>query len=72
MVLGHNGRRGERAPRIVSMSREQRIVESFVELADTMVDEFDVIEFLHRLAERCAELLDRAEADGSRFRADRL
>ena len=27
-----------------------------------MVDEFDVIEFLHRLAERCAELLDCAEA----------
>ena len=44
------------------MTREQRIVETFVELADTMVDEFDVIEFLHRLAERCAELLDCAEA----------
>jgi GAF domain-containing protein len=44
------------------MSREHRIVETFVELADTMVDEFDVIEFLHRLAERCAELLDCAEA----------
>ena len=44
------------------MTREQRIVQTFVELADTMVDEFDVIEFLHRLAERCAELLDCAEA----------
>lgn len=44
------------------MSREQRIIETFVELADTMVDEFDVIEFLHHLAERCAELLDCAEA----------
>ena len=44
------------------MAREQRIVETFVELADTLVDEFDVIEFLHRLAERCAELLDCAEA----------
>jgi len=44
------------------MSREQRIVETFVELADTMVAGFDVIEFLHRLAERCAELLDCAEA----------
>jgi len=38
------------------MTREQRIVQTFVELADTIVDEFDVIEFLHRLAERCAEL----------------
>ena len=36
--------------------------QTFVELADTIVDEFDVIEFLHRLAERCAELLDCAEA----------
>jgi GAF domain-containing protein len=44
------------------MTREQRIVETFVELADTMVDDFDVIEFLHRLAERCVELLDCAEA----------
>jgi GAF domain-containing protein len=44
------------------MTREQRIVETFVELADTMVAEFDVIEFLHRLAERCVELLDCTEA----------
>jgi GAF domain-containing protein len=44
------------------MTREQRIVKTFVELADTTVDDFDVIEFLHRLAERCVELLDCAEA----------
>jgi len=44
------------------MTREQRIVETFVELADTMVDDFDVVEFLHRLTERCVELLDCAEA----------
>jgi GAF domain-containing protein len=44
------------------VTREQRIVETFVELADTMVEDFDVIEFLHRLAERCVELLDCAEA----------
>lgn len=44
------------------MTREQRIIETFVELADTMVDNFDVIEFLHRLTERCVELLDCAEA----------
>jgi GAF domain-containing protein len=36
-------------------------VETFVELADTMVEDFDVVEFLHRLAERCVELLDCAE-----------
>jgi transcriptional regulator with GAF, ATPase, and Fis domain len=44
------------------MTREQRIVETFVELADTMVDDFDVVEFLHRLAEHCVELLDCSEA----------
>ncbi|MGH2916256.1 MAG: GAF and ANTAR domain-containing protein [Solirubrobacteraceae bacterium] len=44
------------------MNREQQIVQAFVELADTMVDDFDVVEFLHRLADRCAELLDCAEA----------
>jgi GAF domain-containing protein len=44
------------------MTREQRIIETFVELANTMVDDFDVIEFLHRLAERCVELLDCTEA----------
>ena len=44
------------------MTREQRIVETFVELADTMVEGFDVIEFLHRLSERGVELLDCSEA----------
>lgn len=46
----------------VAMTREQRIIETFVELADTMVDDFDVIEFLHRLTQRCVDLLDCAEA----------
>lgn len=44
------------------MMREQEIVETFVGLADTLVEDFDVIEFLHRLAERCVHLLDCAEA----------
>jgi GAF domain-containing protein len=44
-----------------NMTREQRIVATFVELADTMVDDFDVVEFLHRLSVRCVELLDCAE-----------
>jgi len=38
------------------MTREERIVRTFVELTDTMVDHFDVIEFLHRLAQRSLEL----------------
>ena len=36
----------------------QRVVEVLVELADTLVTPFDVIEMLHVLAERCVELLD--------------
>ncbi len=43
------------------MTREDRIVATFVELADTMIDNFDVVEFLHRLVERSVELLDCAE-----------
>ncbi len=43
------------------MTREERIVETFVELTDTMVEHFDVIEFMHRLVERSLELMDCAE-----------
>lgn len=44
------------------MTREQRIVETFVEFADTLVADFDVVDFLHLVAERCVELLDCSEA----------
>lgn len=40
------------------MTREEELVDAFVEAADTLVDDFDVIEFLHTLAERCVQLLD--------------
>lgn len=46
----------------MSVTREQRIAEIFVELADTLVDDFDVIDFLYILAQRCTELLDVAAA----------
>lgn len=39
------------------MPREQRLARVFVELADTLVADFDVIEFLHLLTERCVQVL---------------
>ncbi|HVK19795.1 MAG TPA: GAF and ANTAR domain-containing protein [Actinokineospora sp.] len=44
-------------------SREQLIATTFVDLADTLVADFDVIDFLHTLATRSVELLD-ADAAG--------
>ena len=40
------------------MQREQRLAGAFVELADTLVDDFDLIDFLHRLAQLCVDLLE--------------
>ncbi|GAA3003511.1 GAF and ANTAR domain-containing protein [Actinokineospora diospyrosa] len=37
--------------------KQQRLVETFVELADTLIDDFDVLEFLQVLVDRCVELL---------------
>ena len=42
----------------MSITREQLLAETFVELADTLVSTFDVIDFLHTLATRTVALLD--------------
>jgi transcriptional regulator with GAF, ATPase, and Fis domain len=44
------------------MAREQELLTAFIEFADTFVDEYDIVEFLHRLAERCVELVNASEA----------
>jgi len=36
---------------------ERQLTAVFIELADTLVDDFDLIDFLHRLSVRCVELL---------------
>jgi transcriptional regulator with GAF, ATPase, and Fis domain len=38
--------------------RERLISEAFVTMADTLVDDFDIIDFLHVLAMHCVDLLD--------------
>lgn len=45
------------------MTREQRLTRVFVELADTLIDEFDTLDFLHTLTDSSVELLG-ADAAG--------
>lgn len=51
---------GARTP--IAGDREQRLAQAFVALADTLVDEFDLLDFLRMLTERSVELLDVAAA----------
>jgi GAF domain-containing protein/ANTAR domain-containing protein len=44
------------------VARQDLVARTFVELADTLVEGYDPIEFLHRLAQRCVSLLGMAEA----------
>ena len=52
------------------MNREDLIADTFVELADTLVAEFDAIDFLHILIERAVTLLD-VDAGGIMLADDR-
>ncbi|MEU5345978.1 GAF and ANTAR domain-containing protein [Streptomyces sp. NPDC020766] len=47
---------------MIGMAREQRLAEIFVEVADSLVEDFDVIDLLQRLSTRCVELLDVSAA----------
>src|SRR5205823_13052406 len=44
------------------MAQQHGLARTLVELADTLVADFDVVDFLHILALRCTELFDAAEA----------
>ena len=46
----------------MATSVDERLAQTFVELADTLVVGFDLMEFLHTLAERSVELLEVAAA----------
>jgi transcriptional regulator with GAF, ATPase, and Fis domain len=41
---------------------DRQLAEVFVEFADTLVDEFDVVDFLHQVTVRCAEVLQVSAA----------
>jgi AmiR/NasT family two-component response regulator len=47
---------------MASQTREQELVETFVDLADTLVVDYDVVDLLYRLVMRCARTLDAADA----------
>ena len=49
-----NGRSG--------LTREARITTALIDLADTLVDDFDPAEFFYRVAEHCMDLLDIGDA----------
>lgn len=44
------------------MARERRLTEIFVEVADSLVEDFDVLDLLQRLSTRCVELLNVSAA----------
>jgi GAF domain-containing protein len=46
----------------VAMPREDLLARTFVELADTLVDDFDIVEVTQTLVERCVELFSATAA----------
>lgn len=40
------------------MTREEQVLAAMLQAVDTLVDDFDLIDFLHQLCDRCNELLD--------------
>ena len=44
------------------MRREQVLVETLVKLSDTLVDDYDIVDFMQRLAEACVTLLEVSAA----------
>lgn len=63
MTGRHGAKHGTVTPQTdPGLGREQRLAETFVELADTLVEGFDVVEFLYTLTDRCVDLLDVSAA----------
>lgn len=47
---------------MIDTPRESRVLEAVVALVDTLLEDFDVVDLLTELTERCAELLDVSAA----------
>lgn len=47
---------------MTAMSREQQVSDVFVQVADSLIDDFDLIEFLEELCAHCVSLLDVSAA----------
>jgi GAF domain-containing protein len=52
----------EKEGNVTDTPRETRVLEAVVSLVDNLLDDFDVVELLTELTERCADLLDIAAA----------
>jgi GAF domain-containing protein len=61
-VTGPDPLLGGKLTTMVAQSREYRLATAFVRLADTLVDEYDVVELLQSLVDTCADLLDASAA----------
>lgn len=47
---------------MVTKTREGQLLETFVTLADTLVADYDIVDLLHTLVEKCAALLEASAA----------
>jgi GAF domain-containing protein len=52
----------EQRPTVGGLTRERRLMETFASLADTLVDDYDVVDLLQMLVDTCAELFDSTAA----------
>src|ERR1700690_3828182 len=60
---GHPAPCWHRAPKGgIGMTRESDVVRSLVEMADTLVDDYDIVDLLTGLTDRCVSLLDVSAA----------